>query len=229
MSEMARKLKAYADRRRTERERKRKNVEKEDFLLNQIDEFREKAKQLQALLTSKESKVQQLQEIVEEREGKARELSDMLEERQDVADRVVAGMEPQLSGVAERLEAKLNELNKVMAERLAENVVNAADQSEEIRALIQESAKALTEAVNGLDGQFDKVKGEICEKIHTEDVKCYRNIQTLFEESDKKLLAMEEQIAGLRSAKTMLKSIMTIAILNFAGLAGLFAYLYFYG
>ena len=166
MSEMARKLKAYADRRRTERERKRKNVEKEDFLLNQIDEFREKAKQLQALLTSKESKVQQLQEIVEEREGKARELSDMLEERQDVADRVVAGMEPQLSGVAERLEAKLNELNKVMAERLAENVVNAADQSEEIRALIQESAKALTEAVNGLDGQFDKVKGEICEKIH---------------------------------------------------------------
>lgn len=58
-------------RRKTERERTRNNVEKEDFLLNQIDEFREKAKQLQSLLISKESKVQELQEIVEERgEGK---------------------------------------------------------------------------------------------------------------------------------------------------------------
>ena len=31
---------------------------KEDFLLKQIDEFREKAKQLQSLISSKEDKVQ---------------------------------------------------------------------------------------------------------------------------------------------------------------------------
>ena len=37
-----------------------KGMDKEDFLLKQIDEFREKAKQLQALLVTKEDKVHPL-------------------------------------------------------------------------------------------------------------------------------------------------------------------------
>ena len=42
------------------------------------DRFREKAKQLQNLLTSKESKVQELQNLVNEREDKAQELEQIL-------------------------------------------------------------------------------------------------------------------------------------------------------
>ena len=48
-------------------------MDKEDFLLKQIDEFREKAKQLQALLVTKEDKVQELQNIVDEREEGCKE------------------------------------------------------------------------------------------------------------------------------------------------------------
>ena len=62
------------------KERIHSKVEKEDFLLSQIDEFREKAKQLQNLLTSKESKVQELQNLVNEREDKAQELEQILSE-----------------------------------------------------------------------------------------------------------------------------------------------------
>ncbi len=47
-------------------------MEKEDFLLSQIDEFREKAKQLQDLLAAKENTVQELQSIVNEREARPR-------------------------------------------------------------------------------------------------------------------------------------------------------------
>ena len=72
-----------------ERERIQTEVEKEDFLLSQIDEFREKAKQLQDLLAAKENKVQELQSIVNEREGKAEEWQHILVERQEEAcDRV---------------------------------------------------------------------------------------------------------------------------------------------
>ena len=71
------------------RERIQEEVEKEDFLLSQIDEFREKAKQLQELLTSKENKVQELQTIVSEREDKAQELQNILAERQEEADKIV--------------------------------------------------------------------------------------------------------------------------------------------
>ena len=109
---MAQKLKEFADRRKTKRERITEEVGKEDFLLSQIDEFREKARQLQELLSSKENKVQELQEIVAEREGKAKELSDIIEERQDAADRVVSGVSEQIDGMVEKVDAKLNELNE---------------------------------------------------------------------------------------------------------------------
>ena len=48
------------------RERTNREVDREDLLLSQIDEFREKAQQLQSLLLSKESKVAELQNIVDD-------------------------------------------------------------------------------------------------------------------------------------------------------------------
>ena len=49
-------------------------MQKEDFLLKQIDEFKEKAKQLHSMLATKENKVQELQGILVEREEKAKQL-----------------------------------------------------------------------------------------------------------------------------------------------------------
>ncbi len=223
MGKVVQLLKEYTDRRKTDRERKRDNVEKEDFLLNQIDEFREKARQLQELLSSKENKVQELQEIVAEREGKAKELSDMIEERQDAADRVVSGVKVQIDGMVEKVDAKLNELNETFAERLAENAVSSTEQNEEVRSLIKEQNETLMETVDGLNGQFDRLKNEISEKIHTESVQCYRNMQALIEESDKKLEEARESISEISSFKKLLTVIVVFTVLNFAGLAGVIA------
>ncbi len=223
MKKMARKLKEFADRRKTDRERKTEDVGKEDFLLNQIDEFREKARQLQELLSSKENKVQELQEIVAEREGKAKELSDMIEERQDAADRVVAGVGLQIDAMIEKVDARLNELNETFAERLAENAVSSADQNEEVRNLIREQNAKLTETGKELNGQFDRVKSEICEKIHTEDVKCYRNMQTLIEASDQKIEQLKEEMSGVSSVKTRLAIVIALSVFNLAGVLGVIA------
>ena len=219
MSGMSQKLKGYIDRRKIQRERITDNVEREDFLLSQIDEFREKAKQLQNLISSKEDKVQELQEIVEEKEGQAKELSDIIEERQDAAERVVSGVGEQIDGMVNKVDAKLKELNETFAERLAENAVNSTEQNEAVRKLIDEYQGKMTEAIKGLDGQFEAVKNEICEKVHTEDVKCYRNMQTLIEESDRKIEETKDAVAELASLKTMVKVTLVFAALNFVGLA----------
>lgn len=211
-------------RRKTERERISKNVEKEDFLLNQIDEFREKAKQLQNLIALKENKVQELQEIVEEQEGKAKELSEIIGEHQDAADRVVAGVGTQIDGMVEKVDAKLNELNETFAERLAENAVSSAEQNEAVKKLIDEQNEKLTETINGLNGQFDKIKNEICEKVHDENVKCYRNIQTLFEESDKKTELIKAEVQELLGMK---KFILIATVLSGLNLVGLIAFIVF--
>ncbi len=219
MSGMSQKLKGYIDRRKIQRERITDNVEREDFLLSQIDEFREKAKQLQTLISSKEDKVQELQEIVEEKEGQAKELSDIIEERQDAAERVVSGVGEQIDGMVNKVDAKLKELNETFAERLAENAVNSTEQNEAVRKLIDEYQEKMSEAIKGLDGQFEAVKNEICEKVHTEDVKCYRNMQTLIEESDRKIEETKDAVAELVSLKTMVKVTLVFTALNFVGLA----------
>ena len=219
MSGMSQKLKGYIDRRKIQRERITDNVEREDFLLSQIDEFREKAKQLQNLISSKEDKVQELQEIVEEKEGQAKELSDIIEERQDAAERVVSGVGEQIDGMVNTVDAKLKELNETFAERLAENAVNSTEQNEAVRKLIDEYQDKMSEAIKGLDGQFEAVKNEICEKVHTEDVKCYRNMQTLIEESDRKIEETKDAVAELVSLKTMVKVTLVFTALNFVGLA----------
>ena len=219
MSGMSQKLKGYIDRRKIQRERITDNVEREDFLLSQIDEFREKAKQLQTLISSKEDKVQELQEIVEEKEGQAKELSDIIEERQDAAERVVSGVGEQIDGMVGKVDAKLKELNETFAERLAENAVNSTEQNEAVRKLIDEYQDKMSEAIKGLDGQFEAVKNEICEKVHTEDVKCYRNMQTLIEESDRKIEETKDAVAELVSLKTMVKVTLVFTALNFVGLA----------
>lgn len=206
------------------------NVEKDDFLLSQIDEFREKAKQLQSLLATKENKVQKLQEIVEEREGKAKELSDMLDERKDAADRVVAGVRSQIDAMVGQVDAKMKELNETFAERLAENALNSTEQheevkklidsqNEEIRKIIDEQNGKLAEIVAGVQEPFEKIKGDINDKIHTENVKCYRNIQTLFEESDKKTELIKSEVSELLAVKGYIKVVSAVSILNLVGLA----------
>lgn len=196
---------------------------KEDFLLNQIDEFREKARQLQELLSSKEDKVQELQDIVAEKEDKAKELSDIIEERQDAAEHVVKGVKEQIDGMVGKVDEKLNELNATFADRLAENSDSSAAQHEEVRNLIQEYSEKLSEIVNGLNGQFEKTKSEICEKVHTENVNCYRNVQTLVEESNRKLDGIEENISKVSSFKSLLMINIIFAVLNCAGLAFIIA------
>ena len=216
-------MKEFTDRLKTERERKRDNVEKEDFLLNQIDEFREKARQLQDLFSSQETKVQELQEIVEEREGKAKELSDMIEERQDAAAFVVAGVTTQIEGLIEKVDAKLSEMNDTFAERLADNEENTAEQNEEVRNLLKEQNETLTQTVNGLNGQFDKLENSVCEKVHTESVQCYRNMQVLLEESDKKIEEIRDDLSRISSLRTLIMFTLIFTILNLIGISGVIA------
>lgn len=212
------------DRRKTESERIKSKVEKEDFLLSQIDEFREKAKQLQTLLATKENKVQELQDIVEQREGKATQLQNILDEQQDEADRIIDGVRDKMEGMASKVDAKMKELNETFAERLAENAVNSSEQNEAVKKLIEEQNEKLNGTVQGLNGQFEQVKNEICEKVHTENVKCYRNIQTLFEESDEKVNRMKDELYSMSSVKVWIKVVTILAALNLVGLAVFIVY-----
>ncbi len=203
--------------RTVKRERTKIDVEKEDYLLSQIDEFREKAQQLQDLLLSKESKVLELQNIVDEREVKAQELESILNERQKKADGITEEVSKQIDNLIEKVSAKMEEIGTSIGADLENGQKLSAEQIKELR----ETLESLTE-------QLDTIKGELSEKVHSENVKCYRNVADLFKSMDEKMDAVkkDQEIAMIKvsSVHKCTIAIIVLTILNMLGLTALALY-----
>ncbi len=168
----------------------------ENVLLKQIDEFREKAKQLQSLISSKENKVAQLQDIVEEREGKARELESILNEKQEQADEITNSVEAKIETLISMVDAKLDELSK-----------NNDDIVEKQKSNIDE----LAEKIAGN-------KKDVAEKIHTENVKSFRNMQVCVNELSEKIDNLTQNVSEKKTGFGLGIVTFIISIVNLAGI-----------
>ena len=217
-------------------ERMHEKVDKDDFLLAQIDEFRKKAQKLQEMLDTKETKAKELADIVEEREIKAEELKQILDERQVKADGITAQVEHQIDILIDRVNAKMQEIEASMTDNIegfGKNISgNIDDFTNKISVRIDDLERSVGEDISKagsessdmlrslgeLNNQLVALKQEISEKVHTENVKCYRNIQDLFKSMDEKVdsvYAIEKQI---RSAKTFSILTFVFALINTFGL-----------
>lgn len=85
-------------------------VSKDDILLKQIDEFRERAQQLQDMLDSRESQAEELQSLVDERKEKAEELDQILKERQEQADGVSQEVERHIDALIQKVAVRLEQI-----------------------------------------------------------------------------------------------------------------------
>ena len=231
-----------------EQERTQKDVENEDLLINQIDEFREKAKQLQVLLEAKESKAAELQSLVDERAGKAQELEHILTERQEEADKIVTEFGRKVDALADKVTTKMAEIEaglsgqvadirKTSEEQIALNRRMNEEQTASNRKLNEEQIAAnkqfleeqaiankklsegqiaeVKELLENATSQLESIKTDLSEKVHTENVKCYRNIQDLFNEFNSKIEKMDEMEGGVDSVKGYVKLLSWFSILNF--------------
>ncbi|MBO5154600.1 MAG: hypothetical protein J6C00_09675 [Eubacterium sp.] len=241
------------------------DMKKEDFLLQQIDEFREKAKQLQQLMKNRETKAKELQETVDAREAKASELDSLIHVRKGEADKIMknvsvridemsAGVRNEMSGLSDTLSREVSGLSQNLTQELNQStektrqVVEAATQNmidQNTRSLegLKEQLEQLDqrEKINELstemNSQITTLKTDIADKIHAEDVKCYRNIQASMDEQSKLLSEgdektrqhIQEQVDNLsrqmRSQTKLSKASLTFSILNFLGVVGILVYL----
>ena len=223
-----------------------KAIEKEDYLLAQIDEFRAKAQQLQNLLITKESKVQELQEIVDEREIKAKELEYILDERQKKADGITEEVTKQIDSlidkVSEKMEAIGASLGKELQdgqrinERQLEELKNTlgdlnGQQLEEIKgalgSLSEQQAEELKNALSELNAQLEVVKSDLSDKVHSENVQCYRNLADILKSVETKLDKANEIEKKITSVHKCTVAIVVLSVINMIGLAGLAAIVVF--
>lgn len=145
----------------------------EDMLLAQIDAFRDKAKQLQTLISAKERKVKELEAMVRAKELRNNQLQDELAKKQAEADSIASDVETQVDRMMQTLRASVDSLEKRIEEQVADNQEQAAVQTQSVKDTLEDMTAGL-----------DVIKGELSEKVHSENVLQYRNIQDLLKELD---------------------------------------------
>ena len=267
-------------------EKMQEKVDKDDFLITQIDEFREKAKRLQEMLNTKETKAKELSSIVEEREAKADELQQILDERQAKADGITAQVAKQIDVLIESVHEKMAEIESSMNANMSSlgnsinanmdslgNSINAnmdnlcssmsgqignmgqslgieisgisqnigsnfdfGDTLEQTRRITEEGTAAVTSAVNEanehmlqslteLNDQLVAIKAELSDKVNTENVKCFRNIQDLFKVMGDKVDTVSELEKQIGTTKTFAIISAVLAIINTFGFVAIALYI----
>ncbi len=180
---------------------------REKFLLDQINEFREHAQQLQALLNSKDAQQQELEDKVDSGQRKIDVLENILREREDKTDQLTREVEKQIDGMIEKVSSKMDAIEKSMK-----------DESKVGQLLDAQRTEELKEALELVKEQLTMVKGELSDKIHSENVTCFRNIADLFREMDDTVGKMATEVSAMAVKTNSMKKCMITAIV-FSGLS----------
>ena len=191
-----------------------------DALLVQIDAFRDKAIKLSGLIGAKQKKVVALEALVKEREAdiSAKEeqiasLQSELDEKQREADTLVTTVESQVDRMLTSVKSDLNDLNQNISDKISEENQAGADKLETLLGTVSTSVNEIKEtlATSQEALSLEDVKRELSDKIHSENVKVFRNIQDTMKEmdhSEEMDISFEEKYQALKS-----KFIATLVVL----------------
>ena len=208
------------------------DVNKDEYFVKQLEEFRERAMELQQLLDTKENRVQELTRVVNEREQKAQKLQEVLEKRRQEAERITRDVEECVVQISRNMEKQLEQISMGNDAKMAQISVQFDSGVENLKGELTrqlEQLESLKQALSdklgeNLAGQLEAMKAELAEKVHTENVKSYRNMQSLIEELGEKLDTGEQQERRTKSLKRYLRAAIVLGVLNLLAMAGLFLY-----
>lgn len=207
--------------------------DKDDVLLLQIDEFRERAKQLQEMMNQRESQAKELKSLVDERQEQADSLEIIVKERQEQTEKVAAEVEKQLDVLIAKVGAKMDQIERSMKQSLdqvvkgdmEENRRVNREQAMEMKASleqIQSHLLAVKDELPLMKEELTNAKGELSEKVHTENVKCYRNLQDLFKTIDAKIDHLDIVTDKIKRVKTSVTVAILLGLINLVAMAGLY-------
>lgn len=178
-------------------ERDSESVRKEEYLQKQIEDLKETARQRQQSLEEKDMRIRELRQVMEEKDLRLKELQRIVEEQDEMAG---------------KMQEILNMHNSM------------ADMNQSLNAAKKELSEKLTASSLELSDKIDAARNELSEKVHTENVKCYRNVQALTEELGKKLDENTTNDSGVKSIKRYLRAAILLGIINLGVVIGMILY-----
>ncbi len=195
----------------------------EDALLQQIDAFRDKAVRLSGLIDANQKKVVSLETEVRKKENQISDkekriaaLQDELVKKQQEADSLVTTVESQvdrmLSSVKKEVAGLGGGLSSQISRENKEESAKIAGVMDKVNSSVTEIKDYLAKASE--DKSLQEMKEELSEKIHSENVKVYRNISDTMKEMDHSEqldISIDEKYHSLKGRFGVL---LIVAILN---------------
>lgn len=186
----------------------------EDILLSQIDAFKEKAQHIQALINTKAKKVKELENLVREKEIKNIELQNILSKKQKEAKGTMDGINERVDELMHSIDLYMNELK----DDLSKSILTDDKASIKQTKAIQYTLSSINEELTGL-------KSDIEDKVHKDNVKLYRNLKDLFNDSFKDKDIVEKINYNNRVNISIKKGISFLIILSLLNLTGILVFI----
>lgn len=190
-------------------------VRREEMFGKQAEEFKEKDRQLQ----------QQIEQLSGRMNRQMEQLSERVNRQMEQFSK---GMDAKLAQVSIELDTGMVNLNGKLDTGM-ENLNGKLDTGMESLNGKLDTGMAnldgkLDIGIAGLNRKLDVCKGELADKVHSENVKSYRNMQALVEELSGKLEAKEQNTERRKSARGLLRAVLVVGILNLLTMAGWILY-----
>ena len=88
----------------------------------------------------------------------------------------------------------------------------------------EQQAEELKNALSELNAQLEVVKSDLSDKVHSENVQCYRNLADILKSVEAKLDKANELEKQVNSVHKCAKAIIVLTVINMLGLVGLALY-----
>lgn len=163
-------------------------LDQDEYMMAQIDRFRDKAKELQEKLHDREEELERLEALVEEKDQKVKELERLEEARRQEHEQFLESADRQFRDMVYRVEGRVNVLAREIEEKVASDEKLSEDQTVKLQWEIKQ-----------IDRNLDKIKSDLSDKTHQEMLTTYRNMHISLEEMQQHL---EETIEGAKLETT---------------------------
>ncbi len=230
---------------------------KDEFRQHQDHDLYKKNIRLKEQLDEARERILQLENQLGSMEEESTEVEKKLESKREEIGQMTAGVAAQIREMSDALEVKLNQLEVKTVEQFSRMAGERQEQAEgieqiseqlgeirgslsqldEIRASMQQMAeiRSMLEkledqriSIVAINEAADELKGSIAEKIHAENVKCYRNMKSLVTDLEVKMEQMELGDESLKKIRKSFKGMKFFAFFAFADFILLIVYILFW-
>ncbi len=206
---------------------RQKSEQRSGSTSRQGSELHKRTSRLKEQLQAARARISQLEDQIDRLKEENTEVEQHLDTQREDIDQLITGVSVQIQEMIDALNQKMEELDFKTQRQVSElqgttdqlqKISEETEQIEEIKAMIA-TLEQQQSSLDEINEKSEGIKEELFEKIHMENVACYRNMKSLVTELHENVNDMElseDSLMQIRRSFKGLKFLSIFSLLSFA-------------